>query len=170
MDCKNHIRREAIGSCVNCGNLFCSDCLIKVKNKNYCKECATDIIGEKTGIGTRNIVISQQQQQQTDSSNNGNARKYDWKGFGSTNNLIKWLISLTILTMAFFALRTKSYLAFIIFIILGAYWFPPILDKITQILKEKYNIIIPKWLRIFGSIILFLIAITFFNIYNGGTI
>ena len=39
MNCANHNEREASGACVFCGKLFCSDCLVDVNGKNYCKDC-----------------------------------------------------------------------------------------------------------------------------------
>jgi hypothetical protein len=41
MNCKNHKEVKASGTCVNCGSLFCEDCLINMEGKNYCKSCIT---------------------------------------------------------------------------------------------------------------------------------
>ena len=38
MYCKNHPEKEAVGICVYCGAPFCSDCLVDVNGKKYCKE------------------------------------------------------------------------------------------------------------------------------------
>ncbi|MCP5501374.1 MAG: hypothetical protein H7A25_15845 [Leptospiraceae bacterium] len=38
MKCSNHTEKDADGACVYCGKLFCSDCLVEVEGKNYCKQ------------------------------------------------------------------------------------------------------------------------------------
>ncbi len=38
MRCYNHNQQQAAGACVYCGKLFCSDCLVEVDGKYYCKE------------------------------------------------------------------------------------------------------------------------------------
>ncbi|MDR1704277.1 MAG: TM2 domain-containing protein [Clostridiales bacterium] len=38
MHCHNHRQEPAAGACVYCGKLFCTDCLVEVDGKNYCKE------------------------------------------------------------------------------------------------------------------------------------
>ena len=35
MNCTNHPEKEAAGTCVYCGKLFCSDCLVEIGGKNY---------------------------------------------------------------------------------------------------------------------------------------
>lgn len=41
--CTNHSDREASGMCTNCGKPFCSDCLVEIGGKNYCKPCASSV-------------------------------------------------------------------------------------------------------------------------------
>jgi hypothetical protein len=92
MNCSNHPNKEAKAICVSCGKLFCSDCLIVVDRKNYCKNCLKDKMEQKTSS------IPYQQQQQSN----------DFFGFGkwSTNSKIG-------------ALALGLFLTSIIFIIVG---------------------------------------------------
>ena len=66
MNCSNHPTKEAQVICVNCGKPFCSDCIINVDQKNYCKECIKKKLeNNRTNITSPNFM--QQQQQQSDS-------------------------------------------------------------------------------------------------------
>jgi hypothetical protein len=38
MYCHLHSQEPAKGACVHCGKLFCSDCLVEVDSKYFCKE------------------------------------------------------------------------------------------------------------------------------------
>lgn len=40
MRCFEHINREAIGTCVECGKGICLDCLYKIDNKIFCSGCS----------------------------------------------------------------------------------------------------------------------------------
>jgi TM2 domain-containing membrane protein YozV len=44
MKCTNHPERDASGTCVFCGKLFCLDCLIDVKGRLYCKNDIGNVI------------------------------------------------------------------------------------------------------------------------------
>lgn len=44
MKCTNHPEVEAQGMCVYCGKPFCSECLVEVKGKMYCKEDLGNVI------------------------------------------------------------------------------------------------------------------------------
>ena len=64
MQCFNHPEKDAIGACVYCGKLFCSECLVEVGGKNYCKSDVENVIREaKDGVssqlGTQKIIITQ---------------------------------------------------------------------------------------------------------------
>jgi hypothetical protein len=37
MRCANHPDKSAVGTCVYCGKVFCSDCLVEVNGNIYCK-------------------------------------------------------------------------------------------------------------------------------------
>ena len=68
MKCQNHPDKEATVGCVGCGNLFCDDCIVKVKGKNYCKSCVVDLAEKQENIKSEpvqpQIIIQQTQQQQ----------------------------------------------------------------------------------------------------------
>ena len=46
MKCFNHQDRDAVGSCVYCGKLFCSDCLVEVNGRMYCKSDLGNVVKE----------------------------------------------------------------------------------------------------------------------------
>ena len=92
MNCTNHPEKEATKICVGCGNFFCDDCLTKIKNKNYCKDCVSDLLEEKQDTkeedkkASPQIIIQQQQQQQQSTS------RTDEKPKGSYCWLCFWLV------------------------------------------------------------------------------
>lgn len=47
MKCANHFDKDAVATCIHCGRSICWDCLIQVKNENYCKHCVTSKFGEQ---------------------------------------------------------------------------------------------------------------------------
>ena len=47
MNCAKHPKKEAERTCVGCGSFFCSECLTKLKNRSYCKECLSELLSEK---------------------------------------------------------------------------------------------------------------------------
>lgn len=46
MKCTNHPEREADGMCTYCGKPFCSECLVEVKGRMYCKNDLGNVIDE----------------------------------------------------------------------------------------------------------------------------
>jgi|SRR3989344_1866150 len=60
MNCKNHKNKSSVATCVDCGNPFCEDCIIKVGRRNLCKECASEKLEEGETESKPNIVITQQ--------------------------------------------------------------------------------------------------------------
>jgi len=44
MKCSIHPDREAAGVCVECSQLFCSECLIEVNGRNYCRKHINTLI------------------------------------------------------------------------------------------------------------------------------
>ncbi len=46
MNCTNHPDREASGMCTYCGKPFCSECLVEVKGKMYCKADLANVLDE----------------------------------------------------------------------------------------------------------------------------
>lgn len=69
MQCTNHNQREATGFCIYCGKAFCSDCLVEVQGRQYCKEHLSHSMENKNNsyyqqpnqeiVDTRNIYPSQ---------------------------------------------------------------------------------------------------------------
>lgn len=47
MNCQNHIENEATGTCVYCGKFFCSDCLVEINGKNYCRTHVSNVFNEQ---------------------------------------------------------------------------------------------------------------------------
>ncbi|MDP1551876.1 MAG: hypothetical protein Q8M06_02525, partial [Methanobacteriaceae archaeon] len=48
MNCENHPDKEGVAACVSCGKILCDECRLKLASKNYCQECADDLVAEKT--------------------------------------------------------------------------------------------------------------------------
>lgn len=77
MNCENHPKKEASKMCVGCGNSFCDDCISKVKNKNYCKDCMVEQLEKKektSDVKEEKVqpqIIVQQQQEQKVIGNDG---------------------------------------------------------------------------------------------------
>ena len=46
MKCFKHSEIEAIGACVYCGKFFCTDCLVDVNGKFYCKDDLSKVFNE----------------------------------------------------------------------------------------------------------------------------
>lgn len=46
MKCVNHPDKDIAGACVYCGKLFCSDCLIEVDGKMYCRNDIGNVVRE----------------------------------------------------------------------------------------------------------------------------
>lgn len=46
MKCYNHPEKDAEAACVYCGKLFCSDCLVEVDGKMYCKNDIGKVLKE----------------------------------------------------------------------------------------------------------------------------
>lgn len=46
MTCTNHVDKPASGACVYCGKFYCSDCLVEVNGKMYCKADIGKVLNE----------------------------------------------------------------------------------------------------------------------------
>ena len=46
MNCTNHPEKEAQGMCAYCGKPFCSECLVEVKGRMYCKADLGNVLDE----------------------------------------------------------------------------------------------------------------------------
>ncbi len=59
MNCTNHPDREATGMCTYCGKPFCSECLVEVKGKMYCKADLGNVLDEaKQSAGAAQPTIN----------------------------------------------------------------------------------------------------------------
>ncbi|MCD8129238.1 MAG: NINE protein [Oscillospiraceae bacterium] len=58
MNCTNHTDVEATGMCAYCGKPFCSDCLIEVKGRMYCKDDLDKVFDETKSSATPQINIT----------------------------------------------------------------------------------------------------------------
>jgi hypothetical protein len=47
MKCEKHPEREAIGVCANCGKAICAECRVEIEDKNYCKDCVSELFEEE---------------------------------------------------------------------------------------------------------------------------
>lgn len=48
MNCENHPDKEGVAACVSCGKVICEDCRLKLAGKNYCQECADELVTGKS--------------------------------------------------------------------------------------------------------------------------
>lgn len=62
MNCSLHLEKEATGTCAYCGKFFCTDCLVDVKGRNFCREHVTEAISEAASTHAQaqqpNIIIN----------------------------------------------------------------------------------------------------------------
>ena len=56
MRCEKHNDKEAVGFCVECGRGVCEDCVVKIGEKRYCKECEDKIMNKSTNKDEKYIV------------------------------------------------------------------------------------------------------------------
>jgi len=47
MECAYHPGVNAVGVCVNCGNMICSECRVTLGGKFYCQACADRVFAER---------------------------------------------------------------------------------------------------------------------------
>ncbi len=87
MKCKHHATKDATGACTSCGNLFCETCLLTVRKKQVCKECAGDQLAAHDDVKKEHpqIVITQTNSQQVHGDTAGKPR-------GSWGWLCFWII------------------------------------------------------------------------------
>lgn len=46
--CQNHPSREGIGICVQCRQIYCSECITKLDGINHCRACLATLKGNQT--------------------------------------------------------------------------------------------------------------------------
>jgi len=159
MKCDNHPKKEADGICTICGNSFCSDCLIKVKRKNICEECANQELNPEYKPGRsaaeqKPIIFQQQQQQQSAPQPAITTTQSKTNSFDT----IKWIIAALMFLLAIGA-YAKSPLSSLILVVLGIYWIPPIMAWVQKLVFEKTGISLPRWFRVGISLFLFFVAV-----------
>lgn len=47
MKCSYHSENDAVGACVNCGRMVCSECKTTLGAKIYCKSCAEEVFSTR---------------------------------------------------------------------------------------------------------------------------
>lgn len=57
MKCSMHKGNEASGACVYCGKFFCSDCLIEVSGKMYCRKDVSKAMDEIKSNSNNNPMV-----------------------------------------------------------------------------------------------------------------
>lgn len=48
MKCDKHPEKDALAVCVECGKGICDECRLNLGGKNYCQECADNLVSGKT--------------------------------------------------------------------------------------------------------------------------
>lgn len=97
MKCTNHPEVEAQGMCAYCGKPFCSDCLVEVKGRMYCKNDLGNVLDEakqQAGGGTPTINIT---------NTNDNANINNMGGYGLPPRKSK-MIALILCILGFFGI------------------------------------------------------------------
>ncbi|MFH1432249.1 MAG: hypothetical protein ABIG84_03450 [archaeon] len=159
MHCINHPKIKSTGACVECGKLFCDQCILLVGRKRYCKECAAEILkeGDESNSLTLNkvkhngIVITQQTTNiQTPSSHTEDIETHMSKE--TMEKIFKYFVSI------FYAILTFTYLEqgtpiFLFLLLVSLIWLPPFESWIN----EKLKITIPLWLKIIFIILSFIL-------------
>jgi hypothetical protein len=156
MQCTTHPKTNAAGICTVCGNPFCSDCLLKVKRKNICVDCASQRLSGKGRGGTSTPAVFQQQQQQ-DLTVVGQKREVPTSN-ASINDIIKWCVAAFMVLLALGQFASSKVFSGLVLLLLGVYWIPPITIEIHKIVKEKWNVALPRWARVALSLFLFFVA------------
>ena len=59
MKCAEHREKDAIGACVSCGRGICEDCTINLAGKNYCQDCADELVQENNNTEQKHHHRSQ---------------------------------------------------------------------------------------------------------------
>lgn len=154
MKCTNHPKKNSSGACVECGKLFCDNCIIKVGRKRYCKECATEILSDSDGdtitnkFKHKNIVVTQQT-----TTHGSSERVVKHTVDNETASKVgKWIVSVFFGILAFSYLISFNPLT-VIMLIVFLMWLPPF----EEWLKEKHKIVIPLWGKILSIVIAFIL-------------
>ena len=97
MKCTNHPDVEAQGMCAYCGKPFCSDCLVEVKGRMYCKADLGNVLDEaKQANSAQPTIMINNSNESTNTNNNMNAAM-----FGPTKSKT---VALVLCILGFFGL------------------------------------------------------------------
>jgi hypothetical protein len=55
MKCQNHPNREGKSSCSFCGKILCKECELKIMDKIYCYDCASELISVGSSVKKSNL-------------------------------------------------------------------------------------------------------------------
>lgn len=97
MKCTNHPEVDAQGMCVYCGKPFCSDCLVEVKGKLYCKGDLGNVIDEAKQASTQPTINITNSNDSVNQNINQNA------GFGMYPRKSK-MVALVLCILGFFGI------------------------------------------------------------------
>jgi len=154
MKCTNHSKKKSSGACVECGKLFCDECIIKVGRKRYCKECASEILGDSDENTTtnrfkdKNIVVTQQ----TTNHNPSESIVKHTVDNETASKIGKWVVSIFFGILAFSYLVSFSPLT-IIMLIVFLIWLPPF----EEWLQKEHKMIVPLWGKILAIVVAFIL-------------
>lgn len=79
MKCTNHPEVEAQGMCAYCGKPFCSECLVEVKGRMYCKADLGNVLDEakqSSAAAQPTIMINNSNESTNTNTNNNGAMLY----------------------------------------------------------------------------------------------
>ncbi len=143
MRCSNHPKTDAVGACVNCGKLFCQDCLIKSGKKNYCKECLADRLSDAEAEPKGKVVVTQTNNQQV-----GTAAIPPAAGPSNAGRIIRWIVSILFALAALGAMASHKGFGAFCCIIIFLLWLPPLEDYL-----EQKKLLMPVWVRVLLTLV-----------------
>ena len=102
MICANHPDRTASASCVYCGKLFCSECVVEVNGKMYCKADLGNVMNDAKTASTQYapavapVITVVNTNMNTNNNNNGQGN-YPYKS--------KWTAALLCFFLGYFGVH-----------------------------------------------------------------
>ena len=84
MKCTIHPEREASGICVRCGKLYCSECLVEINGRMYCRDDLNKLLEEaqkrkQSSQAQPTIVINNDNNNINTNQNYNNVNNYVYK-------------------------------------------------------------------------------------------
>lgn len=107
MKCANHPETDAVGMCVYCGKPFCSECIVEVQGKMYCKGDLGNVLddarhGSNRSNGSPIINITNSNDTVNRNTNaNLNTNSYNNMGYGLPPRKSK-MLALLLCILGFF--------------------------------------------------------------------